>query len=145
MHGSARFSCREWRGLCFNLYADAPDRSRGQAGQHTAEESCRSAEEQLIKDGMSRCGSSRVTSASFKLAASSPTGAARKSGLAIFRSKENLVVLLTGHCHFRRALSSVRQFYIEPLLPAISPNLQFFVLAISRNQVRLLKATSDGF
>ena len=68
----------------------------------------------------------------------------RKTGLAIFRSKDSM-----SHYHlsnpFEETLVVGRQFYVKPLLPIVSKNHQFFVLAISRNQVRLLKATSDGY
>jgi hypothetical protein len=67
----------------------------------------------------------------------------RKRGLAVFRSKNRLSYYWLT-LPFNERLVVGEQFSIKPLLPAISPDLQFFVLAISRNQVRLIKATSHG-
>jgi hypothetical protein len=67
----------------------------------------------------------------------------RKRGLAIFRSK-NQRAYYWLELPLEERLIVGERFYIKPLLPAISPDVEFFILAISRNQVRLIKATSHG-
>jgi hypothetical protein len=101
------------------------------------------AEEQLTKVGMNRSEIQELTEPLSNLPRQDDWST-RKSGLAIFRSK-NLMSYYQSALSFEESLVVGRQFYIKPLLPAVRPHLQFFVLAISRNHVRLLKATSDGF
>jgi hypothetical protein len=68
----------------------------------------------------------------------------RGQGLAIFRSDDRLVDYCLS-ASLPEALIVARRFHVKSLLPAVSEPLQFFLLAISRNQVRLLKATHQGF
>ncbi len=68
----------------------------------------------------------------------------RKTGLAIFHSKEKLVHYWLS-TPFDETLVVGRRFYIRPLLPALGVNPRFIVLAISRNQVRALKCEGDRY
>jgi hypothetical protein len=68
----------------------------------------------------------------------------RGKGLAIFHSRQMSVdywldVSLEQACIIRQS------FFVKPMLALQRTPLHFFVLAISRNQVRLLKANSNGF
>jgi hypothetical protein len=68
----------------------------------------------------------------------------RGRGLAIFRSDE----VFEGYNlpnEFEEQLNIGRRFHVKQLLPAIDEPLEFYVLALSRNHVRLLEATSNGF
>jgi hypothetical protein len=68
----------------------------------------------------------------------------RSGGLAIFRSDEVFVSYKSATV-FEERVNVGSRFHVKQLLPAISEPLEFFVLALSRNSVRLLQATSNGF
>jgi hypothetical protein len=68
----------------------------------------------------------------------------RSGGLAIFRSEEVFVTYKSATA-FEERINVGSRFHVKQLLPAISEPLEFFVLALSRNSVRLLQATSNGF
>jgi hypothetical protein len=68
----------------------------------------------------------------------------RSRGLAMFCSGEVLVAYKSDAV-FEERLNVGRRFHIKQLLPAIGEPLEFLVLALSRNSVRLLEATSSGF
>lgn len=68
----------------------------------------------------------------------------RKQGLAIFRSPERFTAYWVD-IPLKEGVFVAPQFFIRPLLTLASPGVEFFLLALSRNKVRLLKATSNGF
>jgi hypothetical protein len=68
----------------------------------------------------------------------------RGRGLAIFRSDAVLVSYCSATV-FDELVVVGRRFHVKKLLPAISEPIQFFVLAVSRNHIRLLRATSTEF
>jgi hypothetical protein len=68
----------------------------------------------------------------------------RKNGIAIFRSKKNLVHYWLDE-PLQETLVVAPRFYMRPLLSAIGVSSRFIILAISRNQVRVLKCTGDGY
>jgi hypothetical protein len=101
------------------------------------------AEKQLIERGMRG-----VTAHSFLqpiLALAQHDGWNQRSGgLAVFRSDE-LFVSYKSAIVFKERLNVGSRFHVKQLLPAIGEPLEFFVLALSRNSVRLLQASSIGF
>jgi hypothetical protein len=68
----------------------------------------------------------------------------RKNGLAIFRSQEKLVSYQLEQ-EFPERLVVGRHFYVKPLVPLLGTSSNFLVLAFSRNHVRLLKGTAQGY
>ncbi len=68
----------------------------------------------------------------------------RKQGLAVYRSRERFTTYWLDN-PLMEDVFVAPQFFIRPLLPLVAPSIEFFVLALSRNEVRLLKATSNGF
>jgi hypothetical protein len=68
----------------------------------------------------------------------------RGKGLAIFHSRQLSVSYWLGASLDQASIIGQR-FFIKPLLSLQSNPLHFFVLAISRNQPRLLKANLNGF
>jgi hypothetical protein len=101
------------------------------------------AEKQLIQGGM-RSVAARDFLKSILTLPQQTDWAQRARGLAIFRSDEVLVSYCSASA-FDELLIVGRRFHVKKLLPAISERLHFFVLAVSRNHVRLLRATSTGF
>ena len=128
---------------CVSIYM--PTHASGREGQQDAvrlKNLITAAEQQLVKTGMRGVEAHEFLDPISELPRHIEW-VRRKSGLAIFRSKNRLAYYWLT-LPFKERLVVGEQFYIKPLLPAISPDLHFFVLAISRNQVRLIKATSHG-
>jgi hypothetical protein len=129
---------------CVSIYM--PTQQAGREGQQDSvrlKNLVTAAEQQLIESGM-RGVEAREFLAPIAVLPRQSDWEQRKSGLAIFRSQNRLAYYwLTAP--LQESLAVGQRFYIRPLLPAIGPNLQFFVLAISRNQTRVLKATSRGY
>jgi hypothetical protein len=128
---------------CVSIYM--PTHASGREGQQDAvclKNLITAADEELVKLGMRGAEAHEFLAPIFELPRHIEW-VRRKSGLAMFCSKNRLAYYWLT-LPFKERLIVGEQFYIKPLLPAISPDLQFFVLAISRNQVRLIKATSHG-
>ena len=68
----------------------------------------------------------------------------RKQGLAVYRSHERFTAFWCDS-PLKEGVFVGPQFFIRPLLTLVAPSVDFFVLALSRNQIRLLKATPIGF
>ena len=67
----------------------------------------------------------------------------RKKGLAIFRSREQLLTYWLASAVDENVVVAQR-FYVRPLLTAVAADGEFYILALSRNECRLLRATADG-
>jgi Bacterial archaeo-eukaryotic release factor family 7 len=61
-------------------------------------------------------------------------------GLAIFRSSELLHSYRLPYSFIEQVIVS-DHFYLKPLLPLLTNNGRFYILAISQNQIRLLEGT----
>ena len=128
---------------CVSIYM--PTHASGREGQQDAvrlKNLITAAEQQLVKSGMRGVEAHEFLDPISDLPRQIEW-VRRKRGLAIFRSN-NRLAYYSLMLPFKERLVVGERFYIKPSLPAISPDLQFFVLAISRNQVRLIKATSHG-
>jgi hypothetical protein len=68
----------------------------------------------------------------------------RQQGLAAFCAP-GVFILYRVAIPFASTVVIDERFHVKRLLPAIHANPQFYVLALSRNQVRLLKASPHGF
>lgn len=128
---------------CVSIYM--PTHASGREGQQDAvrlKNLITAAEQQLVKSGMRDVEAHEFLVPVHELPRHIEW-VRRKRGLAIFRSNNRLTYYWLM-LPFKERLVVGEQFYVKPLLPAISPSIEFFVLAISRNQVRLIKATSHG-
>jgi len=67
----------------------------------------------------------------------------RSDGLAMFISPEIFKIYLLPHI-FDELLVITRRFHLKPLIPVISFDAHFYVLAVSQNNVRLLRCTHDS-
>lgn len=63
-----------------------------------------------------------------------------ENGLALFCSPELLKIFFSPLCFEERVFVGNR-FMVKPLIPLFSDGQPFYILALSQNQVRLLKAT----
>ena len=63
-------------------------------------------------------------------------------GVAIFISPDTTRVFRTSRPLPEKVHLSSR-FLVRPLIPALGPDLRFFVLALSKNRVRVLEGTAD--
>ncbi len=61
-------------------------------------------------------------------------------GLAIFRSSE-LFHYYRLPCSFKEQVIVSDHFYLKPLLPLLTNNGRFYILAMSQNEIRLLEGT----
>jgi hypothetical protein len=61
-------------------------------------------------------------------------------GLALFRSSD-LFRTYWLPCHFKEQVIVTRHFYLKPLLPFLTGDGHFYILALSQNEIRLLEGT----
>ncbi len=66
----------------------------------------------------------------------------RSDGIAMFLSK-NIFRVFRLPSKFNELVVITRRFHLKPLIPVISENTRFFILAASQNRVRLLSCTRD--
>lgn len=67
----------------------------------------------------------------------------RSDGLAMFISPEIFKIYLLPHI-FDELLVITGRFHLKPLIPVISSDAHFYVLAVSQNNIRLLRCTHDS-
>jgi hypothetical protein len=130
-------------GRCVSIYMPThPTGREGQQDEVRLKNLIAAAEQQLLDRGMRRVEAQELLIPISKL----PHYAEwqqRKQGLAIFRSEATFA----HYCldvPVEEKLVVGRRFYVKHMLSAIGAKPEFFILSISRNKVRLLKATSQG-
>lgn len=97
-------------------------------------------EKRLIEDGMRSPDARDLLEAARELLQDHDFWQHQSNGLAIFiDSDETRTYRLP--INFNELVYTGRQFHIKPLLPMLSGDGQFFLLAISQNSVRLLQGT----
>jgi hypothetical protein len=101
------------------------------------------AENQLIARGMRGVEAREFLGPMLKLPHDGAIWGKRQHGLAIFRS-EGVLFNYWLATPLDEAVIVGQRFHVKRLLPAISASQQFYILAVSRNRVRLLKATWHG-
>lgn len=129
---------------CVSIYM--PTHPAGREGQQDAirlRNLVTIAEQQLIARGMRCQEANELLKAVLKLPHDPASWKRRKHGLAIFCSEK----AFTNYWLATSLDESVvvdRRFHIKRLLPAINSSPQFYLLAVSRNRIRLLKVTWQG-
>lgn len=101
------------------------------------------AEQKLIEGGMRSPDARKYLQPILDIPQDARTWASRQQGLAIFRSHDLFGIFRLAVPLEETAIVDCR-FHVKRLLPALYSNPPFFVLAVSRNQVRLLKVTWRG-
>ncbi len=98
------------------------------------------AEERLVKNGMRRAEAQQRLAPAQRLLVDKNFWQHQSDGLALFASPK-------GTRHFRlpfefsELVVVTDRFHIKPLLPLLSGDGRFYILALSQNQVRLLQGT----
>jgi hypothetical protein len=129
---------------CVSIYM--PTHPAGQEGQQDAirlRNLVTRAEEQLIAHGLRTQQAGEILQPILDLPDDPASWRQRKHGLAVFRTDTSFATYWLATPLDESVVVDMR-FHIKRLLPAINANPQFYVLAVSRNRVRLLKATWHG-
>jgi Bacterial archaeo-eukaryotic release factor family 3 len=98
------------------------------------------AEELLVQKGLRSPEVKAMLQPAHKLVQDTLFWSHQGDGLAIFLSTDNTAI----HClpfNFEELVVVADRFHVKPLLPLLSGDGRFYVLALSQNQVRLLKGT----
>ncbi|WP_119066953.1 baeRF3 domain-containing protein [Aggregatilinea lenta] len=67
----------------------------------------------------------------------------QSDGLAVFLA-DGVLVMLRVPVNFAEQVSVSERFFLKPLLPLLSGDGKFYVLALSQDEIRLLKGTRDS-
>ncbi|MBN2548888.1 MAG: hypothetical protein JXB15_07010 [Anaerolineales bacterium] len=100
----------------------------------------RQAEEQLIEKGMRTVDARTMLEPARKLEGYSPFWRHLNDGLAMYLA-EGVFRYYALPMPFEEQLIVAEHFYIKPLLPLLSGDGRFYVLALSQNEVRLLEGS----
>jgi hypothetical protein len=128
-------------GPCVSIFM--PTHPAGREGQQDVvrlKNLVNSAEQQLIERGMRAPTARDLLAPILRLPSDGTTWLERKQSLAIFRSAEAFIYYRLDAQLQEAALVGPR-FFVKPLLPAITNCPRFFILSVSRNRPRVLKAT----
>ncbi|MEX2307269.1 MAG: hypothetical protein WD738_06730 [Pirellulales bacterium] len=101
------------------------------------------AEQQLHARGMRRQQASGFLKAILKLPHDPASWRKRQQGLAVFCSEKAFAHYWLA-TPFDEFIAVDKRFHIKRLVPAINASPQFYVLAVSRNRIRLLKLSWQG-
>jgi hypothetical protein len=129
---------------CVSIYM--PTHPAGREGQQDAirlRNLVTTAEELLQMRGMRRQQAVELLKAILKLPHDPASWSKRQHGLAIFRSEKAFTNYWLA-TPFDEFVAVDERFQIKRLLPAINASPQFYVLAVSRNRIRLLKVSWPG-
>jgi hypothetical protein len=132
-------------GYCVSIFM--PTHPTGLEGQQDAvrlKNLVTAAEKQLINRGIRPVEGRELLKPILELPHDLATWGRRKHGLAIFRS-ENVFACYWLPVPLNEAVVVDPRFHVKRLLPAITQTPPYYVLAISRNEVRLLRGTQHGF
>lgn len=129
-------------GLCVSIYMPT---HRG--GTNNLQDTIRfkimlgEAEEQLLQRGMSLSDiTDLLKPAKALLEAGSIFRGQKKEGLALFISAKK-IRFYTLPITFKQSLTIAEKFQIKPLVPLLSGDGEFYVLALSLNKIRLIKGS----
>lgn len=100
----------------------------------------RKAEQELIRSGLRTVDARTLLQPARELEGYSPFWRNLGDGLAFFIAPEFMRTFSPPH-RFEETLIVADHFYVKPLLPLLSGNGRFYILALSQNQVRLLEGT----
>ena len=102
------------------------------------------AEEQLIAWGMRSPDARNMLQEARNLLEDSEFWRHQSEGLALFISP-NQTMRFRLPLRFQESITIGHHFHLKPLFPLLTGDAMFYVLAISQNQLRLLRCTRDTF
>lgn len=101
------------------------------------------AEEQLIAQGLRTPEAKELLSPAQGLVHDNFFWRRQSDGLALFISSNGFRCYRLPF-HFKELMVLNDRFYVNPLLPLLSGEERFYVLALSQNEIRLIECTSEG-
>ncbi len=130
---------------CVSVYL--PTNPAGEDSQQDAlrlKNLLQAAEQQLVEQGHRGAEVRKWLQAARDLSTDQPFWTARSQGLAVFISPQQSTAYRLPQ-RFEESLTVGDRVHITPLLPLSSANGHFYILAISQNKVRFLRATRHEF
>lgn len=100
------------------------------------------AEKELTERGLRSVAARQMLEPARRRTADWPFWAHQADGLAVFLTPKRMRFFRTLH-PFRETLVIGDRFYIVPLLPLVTENMRFYILAVSPRKVRLFRANRD--
>jgi hypothetical protein len=131
-------------GLCVSLYMPAH-----RAGRETEQDPIRfknllrQAEERLLAEGLNSAKAQDLLRAPQGLLQDQSFWRHQSDGLAVFCS-EDIFHYFRLPISFTELVVVAERFHIKPLLPLLTADGIFFILAVSQNQLRLLEGTQHA-
>jgi hypothetical protein len=128
-------------GWCVSLFM--PTHRRGEETRQDPirfQNLLRQAEEKLIEKGMRTVDARALLEPAYRLEGHSPFWRHLNDGLVMFLGS-GVFRHYTLPLPLNEQLVVAEHFYIKPLLPLLSGDGRFYILALSQNQVRLLQGT----
>jgi hypothetical protein len=128
-------------GICVSVYM--PTHRKGteiQQNQILYKNLLRKIEERLISSDLRPSEAKDLTTPAQELLGDVPFWRNQKNGLALFISQE-LFRYYRLPRKFEELIVITDRFHLKPLIPMISSNIEFYILAISQNKVRFFECS----
>ena len=132
---------QEKLGTCVSIYM--PTLNKGvdtQQNQIRYKNLLRDAEERLISAGLRSSEAKDLIAPAQELMGDSSFWWNQKAGLALFFSLDFFKYYLVPQ-DFEELVVVAERFHLKPLLPILNKNLEFYILAISQNSLRLFECS----
>jgi len=128
-------------GLCVSLFMPTHRMgSETQQNQIRFKNMLKKAEEELIQGGMRNTSAKEFLKPAQDLLNDLPFWKNQKDGLAFFLSPKDRRFFCLP-VDFSELLVVADRFHLKPLVPMLSGDIRFYILAISKNQIRLVECT----
>lgn len=130
--------------LCLSVYM--PTYRRGADVQQNPirfKNLLRQVEEELIENGLRRPEAEKMLAEARTLQEDYNFWQHQMDGLALFTTHESFEYFRLP-LHFEEMVLVADRFHVKPLLPLFIDNGRFYILALSQNDVRLLRGTRDS-
>jgi len=133
--------CQEWEGVCISIYMPThPRATETDQGRIQLKNLLTDAEKRLLAAGLRVPDAQKLLEPAHKFLWDNLFWRHQDKGLALFLSSEIFYYYSLPYDFEAQAIIADR-FYIKPLLPLLADDGQFFILALSQKQIRLLQGT----
>lgn len=128
-------------GICVSIYMSThPGTTEPDYGPNLLENLLAKARKHLLAAGLCLSDTNKLLEPAQRLICDKRFWRYQGEGLALFLSEETFYHYRLP-CNFEAQVVIAGRFHIKPLLPLLADDGQFFILALSQNQVRLLQGT----
>lgn len=132
---------QEQEGVCISIYMPTnPSETETDQGRIQLKNLLAEAEKHLLAAGLRVPDAQKLLEPAHKLLWDKLFWRYQNEGLALFLSAETFYHYHLPY-HFEAQAVIAGRFHIKPLLPLLADDGQFFILALSQNEVRLLQGT----